>query len=327
MLEQVPLISIVVPVKNGEPWLEKTMNSIFAQTLINKAEVIAIDSGSTDQSISILQRFPVQIISIDPHEFNHGQTRNVGVKAAKGKFVVMTVQDAEPTDENWLTQLLDGFDDANVAGVCGLQLVPHDLNKNPVEWWRPQSLPVKRKFFFENRDQFEALDPEKKREICSWDDVNAMYRKEVLLAIPFQTVSFAEDVLWAKDAILTGHSIVYNPNAKVKHYHYETADSVFRRTFTVSYHFYIFFDLLPIIHHHQLSNLLRMTKSLVLEKKINWPDKWRWLVYNYKLDKAISQAHRIFLKAHQLGRKELDRKHTEICGVIPQALKPISINS
>ena len=322
-----PLISIVVPVKNGEPWLEKTMNSIFAQTLIHQAEVIAIDSGSTDQSISILQRFSVKIITIAPNEFNHGQTRNMGVKAAKGKFVVMTVQDAEPADENWLAQLLDGFDDEKVAGVCGSQIVPHELDKNPIEWYRPQSLPVKRKFYFENRDQFDALAPEKKREICSWDDVNAMYRRDILLAIPFQTVSFAEDVLWAKDAILAGYSIVYNPFAKVKHYHYETADSVFRRTFTVSYHFYIFFGLLPIIHHRQLSNLLRTVKLLVFEKRIDWLDKWRWLKYNYILTKAICHADDIFQKAHQQGLAELDRKHTEICGTIPQALKPISINS
>ena len=322
-----PLISIVVPVKNGEPWLEKTMNSIFAQTLIHQAEVIAIDSGSTDQSISILQRFPVKIITIAPNEFNHGQTRNMGVKAAKGKFVVMTVQDAEPTDENWLAQLLDGFDDEKVAGVCGSQIVPHELDKNPIEWHRPQSLPVKRKFYFKNRDQFEALAPENKREICRWDDVNAMYRREVLLNVPFQKVSFAEDALWAKDAILAGYSIVYNPAAQVKHYHYETVASIFRRTFTVSYHFYIYFGLLPSVYHHQLSYLLRMIKLLVLERKINWPDKWRWLKYNYELDKSINHAYHIFLETHQQGLNQLDRKHSEICGIISQALKPFSINS
>lgn len=322
MGEKLPLISIIIPVKNGEPWLQKTMAAIFAQTLIQQTEVIAIDSGSTDQSIQILQRFPVQIIHIDLREFNHGQTRNVGVQAAKGKYVVMTVQDAEPADENWLAQLLDGFDDAKVAGVCGNQIVPHDQDKNPVEWWRPQSLPVKRKFFFDNSEQFAALTSERKREICRWDDVNAMYRRDVLLAVPFQTVSFAEDVLWAKDAILAGHSIVYNPKAQVRHYHYETPDSVFRRTFTVSYHFYIFFGLLPSTGQNQLITLLRIVKVLAFERKITWLDKWKWLVYNCNLNKAINFSHSTFLNAQQLGRVSLDKKHQEICGTIPQALKP-----
>jgi rhamnosyltransferase len=322
MGEKLPLISIIIPVKNGESWLQKTMTAIFSQQLIQQTEVIAIDSGSTDQSIQILQRFPVQIIHIDPREFNHGQTRNVGVQAAKGKFVVMTVQDAEPADENWLAQLLDGFDDENVAGVCGTQIVPHDQDKNPVKWWKPQSLPVKRKFFFENYNQFAALTPEKKREICSWDDVNAMYRREVLLKVPFQTVSFAEDVLWARDAILAGHSIVYNPHAKVKHYHYETADSVFRRSFTISYHFYIFFGVLPSTDQNQLITLLRIIKILVFENKIQLLDKWKWLVYNYRLNKAMNYSHRVFLSAQQKGLDELNRKHHKICGNIPQALRP-----
>jgi rhamnosyltransferase len=54
-----PLISIVIPVKNGDAWLEDTLKSIYQQTLASNIEVIIIDSGSTDATFDILSNYPV----------------------------------------------------------------------------------------------------------------------------------------------------------------------------------------------------------------------------------------------------------------------------
>jgi rhamnosyltransferase len=322
MPEKTPLISIVIPVKNGEPWLEKTMRSIFSQTLIDKTEVIIVDSGSTDSTFQILQKFPVRMIRIEPSEFNHGTTRNRGVLEARGEFIVMTVQDAEPTNERWLQSLLEGFDDEKVAGVCGLQIVPHDLDKNPVDWFRPQTKPVSRKFFFEQVSQFEVLASEKKQEICSWDNVNAMYRRKILLDIPFQPVSFAEDALWARDVIRNGLAIVYCPIAQVNHYHFETPDYAFKRNFTVLYHLYIFFGIKPSENYPILIILLRIVKLLVREKQLLWSDKWKWLLYNYQQQRAIQSSSSAFLEILKKGIDKLEIHHSKICGKAPQALNP-----
>ncbi|MGI8584348.1 MAG: glycosyltransferase family 2 protein [Chitinophagaceae bacterium] len=320
-MEKEVFISVVIPVKNGDSWLNETISSILNQEVDGAIEIIAIDSGSTDDSLSILSKYPVTIININPEDFNHGLTRNLGAKLAKGKYIVMTVQDAKPANEKWLQYLLEGFDDDNVAGVCGQQIVPHDTDKNPIDWFRPISKPGKRKYFFKDVREFDNLKPEEKKTICSWDDVNAMYRKDILLQIPFRDVSFGEDALWAKDAIQNGLSIVYNTNAQVKHYHHETVDYTFRRSLSVHYYFYKLFGLKPKVNGYEFLHIIRNIKLLLFEKKVSWKNKLKWLIYNYKLRKASNKSITYFNKTLTKGERYLDEIH-EIISMNPvQAIR------
>jgi len=318
------LISIVIPVKNGDIWLDKTIRTLLGQTLASRTEIIVIDSGSTDRTLSILGQYPVKVVQIAPDEFNHGSTRNLGARLAKGKFVAMTVQDAMPADENWLQHLLDGFDDDKVAGVCGQQIVPHDIDKNPVDWFRPLSPPGKVKYAFASPGEFESFSPDEKRDFCRWDNVTAMYRKDRLSEIPFQATSFAEDALWARDALRAGYSIVYNTAARVYHYHFESPDYTFRRCFTVYYNIYHYFGVKPTPASNEWKYIGSNIKTLVFAKTIGWPAKWKWLLFNYNQRRAIKRAIHAFNAA--LGAGELEQRHLEICGTPPQALKPISVS-
>jgi rhamnosyltransferase len=316
------LISVVIPVKNGDYWLEDTLTSIEQQTLFHCTEIIAIDSGSTDRSIEILTKHEVRLIKIAPDSFNHGLTRNLGVEAALGEFVVMTVQDAKPVDQYWLQNLLDGFEDEKVVGVCGQQVVPHDLDKNPVEWFRPQSPPSKTKHYFQNPEGFEKLSPAEKRSVCGWDNVTAMYRKKLLLEIPFRETSFAEDALWAKDALLKGYSIVYNTAARVFHYHLSEPQFVIRRSFTVYYHFFKFFGHKPSRVRNDIKSILKNLKLLLSIKQLSLTDKYRWLSYNWRLRANINKSVDLFLKYSTQGDATLIQKHDELCSVVPAAVKP-----
>lgn len=316
------LISIIIPVKNGDPWLEKTIPALLDQTLASRSEIIVIDSGSTDTTLSILAKYPVQVVRIPPNEFNHGETRNLGLQKAAGKFVVMTVQDAEPANEHWLQHLLDGFSDDKVAGVCGQQIVPHDTDKNPIAWFRPIGPPSVKKYSFSSAAEFDALDAYEKKGICRWDNVTAMYRRDVLLKIPFQHTSFAEDALWARDALKAGYTIVYNSAARVKHYHHESPDYAFRRSFTVNYHFYRFFGVRPSPVDNGLLMQLRIIKLLLSEKEIRWRDKWKWLWFNYQYRKVQNASVTAFTTALSHGQAELDLEHARICKTPPQAVKP-----
>ncbi|CAN5455407.1 hypothetical protein BH10BAC4_BH10BAC4_06150 [soil metagenome] len=315
-------ISIVIPVWNGAPWLEKTLSSIFRQTLIDRSEVIIIDSGSTDQTLEILAGFPVRIHAVKATDFNHGATRNLGVQLSQGQFVVMTVQDAEPVNEFWLSNLMEGFTSDRVAGVCGLQIVPSDRDKNPIEWFRPISSPGIREYSFEKKEDFDRLSPQEKAQICSWDDVTAMYRREALLKIPFRPVSFSEDAFWAKDALEHGLAIVYNGKAQVKHYHAENEDYAFRRGFTILYHQYVMFGLTPDRMKGELISILKNSKTLLREKTIGWNEKYRWLVYNYHQRRGARKAIQLFHEVLKKGADELHKVHFEISGIAPTALNP-----
>ena len=51
-----PVVSVIIPVYNGERYLAKTIESVITQTEVNW-ELIAVNDGSTDSSLSILEKY------------------------------------------------------------------------------------------------------------------------------------------------------------------------------------------------------------------------------------------------------------------------------
>lgn len=52
------MISVIIPVYNGEKYLRKCLDSIVLQTIgINNIQIIAIDDVSTDNSVNILREY------------------------------------------------------------------------------------------------------------------------------------------------------------------------------------------------------------------------------------------------------------------------------
>ena len=84
-----PYVSIVIPVYNVEKYLEQCIESAVNQTL-NNIEIIAVNDGSTDNSLSILKKYEskydnFKIINQDNQGLS--SARNTGLKACSGKYV------------------------------------------------------------------------------------------------------------------------------------------------------------------------------------------------------------------------------------------------
>lgn len=82
-------VSIIVPVYNAEEYLDRCLESILAQTYIHY-EVLLINDGSTDRSQEICDKYALEDKRIHViQKVNSGvaETRNVGIKAAKGKYI------------------------------------------------------------------------------------------------------------------------------------------------------------------------------------------------------------------------------------------------
>ena len=312
-----PKVSVVIPVKNEVAKIRKCIEGIINQT-VPVLEIIVIDSGSTDGTLEILREYPiVKTVEIPASTFNHGETRNLGISQAKGEFVLLTVGDARACNNFWIEELLGCFDNENVAGVCGLQVVPHEIDKNPIEWFRPQSPPQRKKYAFSSPYDFRKLPPSEKKRACSWDDVNAMYRKSIKTEIPFQKTSYCEDMIWAREALILGYELVYNPVAKVYHYHLESPDFTFKRTFTVQYYQYKLFGLIPQKHVITTRKKLSWLKTLTKAETISLKDKWKWVRYNFEIHKAIGKASKRFLQLLSMEEIALDQFHEKICGTPP----------
>lgn len=103
MIEEHPLVSIIIPVYNGGRYLRAALESVFAQTY-RPFEVIVIDDGSVDDSGGIAQSFPdVRYI----HQANQGvaASRNHGIEAARGEFLAFLDQDDLWTPEKLKFQM------------------------------------------------------------------------------------------------------------------------------------------------------------------------------------------------------------------------------
>ncbi len=90
-----PWLSVIMPVYNGERYLEQALCSLERQQGADM-EVLVVDDGSTDRSRDIIQSFEDRIL-IRPfyreHSGNWVAQTNVGIKEARGKFVCFLHQD------------------------------------------------------------------------------------------------------------------------------------------------------------------------------------------------------------------------------------------
>ena len=86
-----PLVSIIIPVHGTERFLQDCIDSLVSQT-IKETELIFVNDASPDNCLKILyenkRRYPELITVIDSKEnISQGGARNLGLKAAKGKYI------------------------------------------------------------------------------------------------------------------------------------------------------------------------------------------------------------------------------------------------
>ena len=90
-----PILSVIVPVFNAEQYLSDCIKSIQKQTLKN-IEIICVNDGSTDGSLSILQDFAKldsRIKIINKQNSGYGDSMNIGFEAANGKYIGIVESD------------------------------------------------------------------------------------------------------------------------------------------------------------------------------------------------------------------------------------------
>ncbi|MFS0555839.1 glycosyltransferase [Brevibacillus sp. 179-C9.3 HS] len=92
-----PLVSIVVPVYNSEKFVRECIDSLVHQSLEN-IEIIAVDDGSTDRSLSILEEYQKNypnkvIVKSIPHVHGAGAPRNEAIKIARGDYLAFCDSD------------------------------------------------------------------------------------------------------------------------------------------------------------------------------------------------------------------------------------------
>lgn len=273
------MVSIVIPTKNAGAGFRDTLTAISRQTL--RSEVFIVDSGSTDETLSLARGFGAHITSIPPESFNHGATRNLGVAQTRTELCVMLVQDAVPLGETWLEELLLPFTDSRVVGVTAQQVPRPD--SDPIARWQVE---YRIRFLGESKRtqelndwrQFLNLGFQDRLRLASFDNVCSALRRCFWEAHPFRTIAFAEDLDWGVRAIQAGASLVYNPAARVIHSHNRPASYHLKRSYVSGR---IVPTLLqmdsadPGVHTdkellHLIGSLCGETKLLIRDQAVDW---------------------------------------------------------
>ena len=82
-----PLVSILIPAYNAQPWLAETIRSALAQTWPSK-EIIVVDDGSRDQTLSVARQFASKNVSVVTQENQGGSAaRNRAFELCQGEFI------------------------------------------------------------------------------------------------------------------------------------------------------------------------------------------------------------------------------------------------
>jgi GT2 family glycosyltransferase len=227
------LISMLLPVKNGGRHLRELLPALLSQSLTARLEIIAVDSGSTDDSVEVLIRHGARVLSIEPAEFDHGLTRNLAAEHARGEVLVFLTQRARPIGDRWLAPLIASLDaDPEVAGVCS-RVLPYpeaDLLTRRDGARELSASPSRQRKQILDWEAYRAMTEHERRVFLNFHTVSAAIRTEAWRRTPFRTVqTLGEDLLWARETLESGWAVVHEPASAVHHSHDYSLAELFSR--------------------------------------------------------------------------------------------------
>jgi len=83
--EQGPLVSVVIPVYNGERYLGEAIDSVLRHSFAG-SEIIVVDDGSTDRTADVATAYGSAVRYFRQHQSGSGAARNRGIEVARGSL-------------------------------------------------------------------------------------------------------------------------------------------------------------------------------------------------------------------------------------------------
>lgn len=211
-------IAVIIPNLNGVDLIAECLKSLQKQT--HPAEIIVVDNGSTDDSVSLIEKeFPdITLIKLDKnYGFAGGVNAGIRMALKKNYDAVAVFNNDAVADKNWLKNLVNALSIDNRIGAAGSkQLLPDgkhiDATGNAYTIW---GLPFPR-----GRNQIDKGQYDDQRDIFSAPGGASLYSASMLKDVGlFDERFFAyleEDDLSFRTR-LAGWRIVYEPSARVFH--------------------------------------------------------------------------------------------------------------
>lgn len=217
-----PLISIIVPVYNVEPYFEKCIRSILSQTHEN-LEILLIDDGSTDASGNLCDAYGAKdsrIVVV--HQPNGGQAsaRNRGISMAKGDYIGFVDSD-DWIAPNMYEVLLSALqrNGCDIA-VCGRFTVKGDAAIESQSFHLDEETVMNTEEAVKRFLTYRAIDS---------SSCDKLFKREVLKDVRYPLGYICEDVPFVFDALTRAESVVHC--AKPLYYYFQRAGSTSKSAF------------------------------------------------------------------------------------------------
>lgn len=233
------LVSVFIPVYNGEKYIHECIDMVLHQNLPTgwSLELLVIDSGSKDSSVSIIESFDddrLRFEQIPNSEFGHGKTRDKAAHMLNGEFVLFLTQDATPANDRWAINMIEPFYLSEKIGCVFGRQIP-----------RASSVPtIKREVasVFGGLGASDAITVHRHKSLVDevetntlnsfFSDANSAVRRALLIGdVPFRDLPYAEDQALAEDMQNKGYMKAYSALGAVLHSNEYTPKEYYHRKF------------------------------------------------------------------------------------------------
>lgn len=224
-----PYVSIIIPVLNGEKFIERCLQSLVVLNYPKECfEIILVDNGSTDKTVEIVRNY--QKDNIDDINIrlcfedikSSYVARNLGIRESKGDIIAFTDIDCI-VDKEWLANIIQGFSDKTVGGIAG-DILPESKDSLVERYSANEKILSQKETFNSNFLPYAQT-------------ANAAYKKEL-----FDRIGYFDDVISGGDAdyswrmqLETEYKLIYIQDAVVLHKHRTDLKGLFKQRFKHGY--------------------------------------------------------------------------------------------
>jgi cellulose synthase/poly-beta-1,6-N-acetylglucosamine synthase-like glycosyltransferase len=128
-----PRVSVVIPCRNGAPWLGTQLAALAQQDYPGTIEIIVADNGSSDDSATVASRHPGVVVVDASTRRGPNHARNVGANRATGD-IVLTCDADDIVDRGWVTGMVRGLGNFDlVAGRLDYESLNPEFGRQAAE--------------------------------------------------------------------------------------------------------------------------------------------------------------------------------------------------
>lgn len=274
-------VTIIIRTKNEEKSLANVLDSVMSQSFDKIFDIIIIDSGSTDKTIEIANKYDLNIYTIPSEEFNFGTTISLGIELSNSDYCIFLSGHSVPANKIWLKKLTQNLTDKVVASYS------KQTYKDDAFFIEKRALDST----FSNNGKIQKWNENYKsysdyKKDISFSNASSCIKKEIALKFPFSDLVASEDREWALRILKEGYEISYENESIVYHYHNEPIDKYYKRIYINSKALYSFtnvkinfYHLIPLIIVTIFKDIKYMKKN---EIKLSFPNLKMSIRYSIK---------------------------------------------